>query len=66
MLKTYFPFNFPASVFKILIKLESLEVTDTIMNTVTVQLTGGTLTKGTIYELFIDIYSMMNRWSLVV
>lgn len=36
MLKTYFSFNFSASVFEILIKVESLEVTDRIMNAVNV------------------------------
>lgn len=36
MLKTYFSFNFSASAFEILIKVESLEVTDTVMNAVTV------------------------------
>lgn len=36
MLKTYFSFNFSASVLEILIKVESLEVTDTIMNALTV------------------------------
>lgn len=36
ILKTYFSFNFSASAFEIVIKVESLEVTDTIMNTVTV------------------------------
>lgn len=66
MLKTYFSFNFSASVFKILIKVESLEVTHKIMNAVNVQLLGSTLNKGTIYKLFIDIYFMINRWSLVL
>lgn len=36
MLKTYFSFNFSASAFENLIKVESLEVTDTIMNAATV------------------------------
>lgn len=36
MLKTHFSFNFSASAFENLIKVESLEVTDTIMNAVTV------------------------------
>lgn len=36
MLKIYFSFSFYASVFEILIKVESLEVTDTIMNAATV------------------------------
>lgn len=35
-LKIYFSFIFYASVFEILIKVESLEVTDTIMNAATV------------------------------
>lgn len=65
MLKTYFSFNFSASVLEILIKVESLEVTDTIMNALTVQLIGSALNKGTIYKLFIDLYFMINRWSSV-
>lgn len=36
MLKTYFSFNFSASAFEILIKVESLEVTGTVLNTMTV------------------------------
>lgn len=36
MLKTYFSFDFSASAFEILVKVESLEVTDTVMNAVTV------------------------------
>lgn len=36
MLKAYFSFNFSASASEILIKVESLEVTDTVMNAVTV------------------------------
>lgn len=66
MLKIYFSFSFYASVFEILIKVESLEVTDTIMNAATVQLIGSTLNKGTIYKLFIDMYFMINRWSSVL
>lgn len=36
MLKIHFSSNFSASAFGILVKVESLEVTDTVMNAVTV------------------------------
>lgn len=64
MLRIYFSFIFSASVFEILIKVESLEMTDVIMNAVSVQLIGSTLNKGTIYKLFINTYFVINRWSL--
>lgn len=51
-------------VFEILLKVESLEVTNLTVNAVIVLLIGNALNKGSMYKLFIHMEFMINRCQL--